>query len=69
MKFKSELEKDKSQLDPKEYEAKKAGVKDAQLYKDDKEVAAKLEAPSAYISQSLEIRLDSLCSSFLVHFL
>lgn len=51
MRFKAELEKDKSQLDSKEYEAKKAGVKDAQLYKDKKEVAAKLEAPSAY-SQS-----------------
>lgn len=44
MKFKAELEKDKSQLDTKEHEAKKSGLKDNQLYKDKKEVGQKLEA-------------------------
>ena len=53
MKFKAELEKDKSQLDSKEYEAKKAGVKDSGLYKDKKEAAAKLEATSEANSKFL----------------
>jgi hypothetical protein len=44
MKFKAEIEKDKSQLETKEYEAKKAGLKEPQLYKECQEVKQKLEA-------------------------
>lgn len=45
MKFKAELEKDKSQLDSKEYEAKKANVADLMvLTKKKKAMNAKLEA-------------------------
>ena len=44
MKFKAEIEKDKSQLETREYEAKKAGLKEPQLYKECQEVKQKLEA-------------------------
>ena len=46
MKFKAEIEKDKSQLETKEYEAKKAALKDPQLFKECQEVKQKLEAHS-----------------------
>ena len=61
MKFKAEIEKDKSQLETKEYEAKKAGLKDSQLYKDCKEVKNKLEAFNFTVSHLLMFGLDSPC--------
>ena len=61
MKFKAELEKDKSQLETKEYEAKKAGLKDSQLYKDCKEVKSKLEAFTFTVSHLVMFGLDSPC--------
>ena len=43
-KFKAELEKDISQLDSKEYEAKKAGLDDKELLNKKKAVMPKLQA-------------------------
>ena len=62
MKFKAEIEKDKSQLETKEYEAKKAGLKDSQLYKDCKEVKSKLEAFNFIVSHLLMWTARVLCS-------
>ena len=44
MKFKAEMEKDKSQLDSKEYQAKRSNVREPKLFKEKKEVTLQLEA-------------------------
>ena len=58
MKFKTELEKDKSILDLKEHECKKNKIKVGNLFKEKKEVQQKMEAPGLCFFV-LQVELDS----------
>ena len=58
MKFKTELEKDKSILDLKEHECKKNKIKVGNLFKEKKEVQQKMEAPGLCLFV-LQVELDS----------